>query len=233
MKGILIRVGIDSTAGEWNAPVNPSSGSFVYVPIPEQMTLTRNEPIRRYNELISSLEHCSSRLPFHLMDLPMHLDPDFEHLTYGDCYPRNLQIKDIQTGDFITFYAGLRSINPRDKELIYALIGFFIIDEVIPAEKIPRNRLHENAHTRRESNCGDLIVRARKGQSGRLEKCIRIGEYRDRAYRVYPDLLDKWGGLSVKDGYLQRSGRIPSFTKPEQFLTWFWDQKIPLETKNF
>ena len=35
MKGILVRVGIDSSYGHWNAPVDPNTLNYVYVPIPE------------------------------------------------------------------------------------------------------------------------------------------------------------------------------------------------------
>jgi hypothetical protein len=51
-----------------------------------------------------------------------------------------------------------------------------------------------------------------------------IGEWRDRAYRVRPELLAKWGGLSCKDGYIQRSGVPPAFLQPERFLSWFEEQ---------
>ena len=35
MRAALVRVGIDQAYGAWNAPVDPKSGEFVYVPIPE------------------------------------------------------------------------------------------------------------------------------------------------------------------------------------------------------
>jgi hypothetical protein len=35
MKGVLVRIGIDSTCGGWNAPLDPRTGRFAYVPIPE------------------------------------------------------------------------------------------------------------------------------------------------------------------------------------------------------
>jgi len=35
MRGLLIRIGIDQAYGNWNAPIDPSSGKFGYVPIPE------------------------------------------------------------------------------------------------------------------------------------------------------------------------------------------------------
>jgi hypothetical protein len=35
VKAILVRVGVDQAYGAWNAPVNPETGAFVYVPIPD------------------------------------------------------------------------------------------------------------------------------------------------------------------------------------------------------
>ncbi len=35
LKAILIRVGVDQTYGRWNAPCNPDTNDFVYVPIPQ------------------------------------------------------------------------------------------------------------------------------------------------------------------------------------------------------
>ena len=114
------------------------------------------------------------------------------------------------------------------KTLVYAIIGFFLVDEVVP-----RTRWAENAHTRREPGGDEVIVRARPGKSGRLSRCIPVGEYRDRSYRVRKDLLDAWGGITVKDGYIQRSGRLPSFRDPGRFLAWWEKQEIHLEQRNW
>lgn len=35
MKGILVRIGVDHAYGAWNAPVDPKTGQFVFVPIPD------------------------------------------------------------------------------------------------------------------------------------------------------------------------------------------------------
>lgn len=36
MQAILIRIGVDHSYGGWNAPADPETGQFVYVPIPEK-----------------------------------------------------------------------------------------------------------------------------------------------------------------------------------------------------
>ncbi|MEI6656631.1 MAG: hypothetical protein WCP45_17850, partial [Verrucomicrobiota bacterium] len=75
-------------------------------------------------------------------------------------------------------------------------------------------------------------VRARPGVSGRLERYIPIGHYRQRAYRVCPDLLDAWGGLNAKNGWLQRSARLPDFLDANTFYNWFLAQNVTILRRN-
>jgi hypothetical protein len=233
LRGVLVRVGIDASSGGWNAPVDPESGTFAFVPIPEDEEKVRPGLSRLYDEAVPAVSRFHVQLPERLIGRPMHLDPDFKELTYGDIHPRNIPLLDLVRDDFIAFYAGLRSIQKEDESLIYALIGFFLVDKVVPTVSVPRERWHEYAHTRREPYPGDIVIRARPGPSGLLQRCIPIGEYRDRAYRVRNDILAAWGGLFVKDGYIQRSGRLPAFRDPQRFLDWFGAYKIPVERKNF
>jgi len=39
---------------------------------------------------------------------------------------------------------------------------------------------------------GEIVIRARSGISGRLQRCIPIGELRGHKCRVRNDLLDAW-----------------------------------------
>src|SRR5690606_29815708 len=117
--------------------------------------------------------------------------------------------------------------------LVYAIIGLYRVAEVVRPHMVERNRWAENAHTRRSVHCDDdVIVRAIPGRSGRLRRCIPIGELRERAYRVRTDLLEAWGGLSCRDGYIQRSAVPPMFLDPERFLAWFDDQQPALVAMN-
>jgi hypothetical protein len=243
MKGILVRVGIDHSYGQWNAPVDPDSHRFVYVPIPENQKFHPGME-KPYRELMPDLNvFCSNqgcdldrdlKFPTGLLEGNMHLDPDFQNLTYGDWGDRRgTEISQLKEGDFLAFYAGLKPIKKCEHKLIYALIGFYTVEEIVPIYNVPKNRWNENAHTRRSNhNKAEIIVRAKKGLSGRLEKYISIGEWRDRAYRVRRDLLDAWGGLSVKDGYIQRSAVPPSFLHAKRFYEWFLKQKAVLVQKN-
>jgi len=231
MKGLLVRVGVDSTDGNWNAPVRKASGDFAYVTITETKQL-RPSLVRRYDEFIPAVARFGQELPGALLGQPTHLDPDFEHQTYGDQGQRARSISKLQSGDVLAFFAGLRAVENPGDSLVYALIGLYVIEEIAPARSVPRNRWHENAHTRREPGASDIVVRARPGFSGRLKKCIPIGEYRDRAYRVRRDLLSAWGDVDVKDGYIQRSARLPEFRDAARFYRWFNAQRPELVAAN-
>ncbi|HXP60385.1 MAG TPA: hypothetical protein VN829_07840 [Dongiaceae bacterium] len=231
MNGLLVRVGIDSSDGRWNAPVRESSGEFAYVTITETKRL-RPGLARNYDELAPAVARFGLPLPERLLGQPTHLDPDFAHLTYGDQGQRGRSISKLQRGDVLAFFAGLRPVDNPAGALVYALIGLYVIQGIATARSVPAKRWHENAHTRREPGPGDIVVRARPRVSGRLKRCIPIGEYRDRAYRVRRDLLSAWGGLHVKDGYVQRSARLPEFRDALRFYHWFLARKPELVASN-
>ena len=241
MNGVLVRVGVDASYGHWNAPVCSESGRFVYVPIPEKLGTPFNPGLERsYLEIVPSLERFSADLganiqfPAGLQEHPMHLDPDFKTLTYGDQGARRgARMRDMKSGDLVVFYGGFRPIKPCKHRLIYALLGLYVVDEVVRADDVHESRWGENAHTRKlKRGTPDIVVRAKPRVSGRLENCITIGEWRDRAYRVTPELLKKWGGLSVQDGYIQRSAVPPAFSDPDRFYSWFLRQNVRLVARN-
>jgi hypothetical protein len=103
----------------------------------------------------------------------------------------------------------------------------------VPVAAIPAGRWYENAHVRRARRGDtDIVVRAKPGASGRFDRCVAIGEWRTGAYRVRPDVLDAWGGLSVRDGYIQRSAVPPKFMQPQRFLGWLRKQGVELVQRN-
>jgi len=245
MKGTLVRVGIDQTYGHWNAPVDPVSCQFVYVPIPEDPDVQMHPGLgRSFTQVLPALDGFCARhkcnvdydlnFPYSLVGSYVHLDPDFGELTYGDVgNRRGAGIAKMRNGDLLAFYAGLRPIRECEHKLIYALVGLYVVDEVVLADDVPRARWSENAHTRRvKRGTMDIVVRAKQSVSGRLERCIPIGEWRNNAYRVRRSILDEWGGLSVKDGYIQRSAVPPSFIEPERFYRWFLNQEVRLCQRN-
>ena len=244
MKAVLVRIAVDHSYGEWNGPVGQDC-RFVYVPIPEKAgTQFHPDHERPYLDVVPALrqfatdlaphQHLHATLPADLHDRAMHLDPDFEHLTYGDVGDRRgREIATMSRGDLVVFYAGLRPTYPCEQKLVYALVGLYVVDEVVSVSAVTADRFAENAHTRKiKRGESDIVVRAQPGVSGRLDRCIPIGEHRDRAYRVRQDVLEQWGGLSVKDGYVQRSAVPPRFLDPAKFYDWFNGQGVSLLRRN-
>jgi hypothetical protein len=232
MKGLLVRVGIDSTDGCWNAPMRLSTGEFAYVTITDTKPL-RDGMARRYDEFVPVVKRFGEDLPASLLSQPTHLDPDFDELTYGDQGQRGRRISSLLTSaDLLAFFAAMRPIDGPARPLIYALIGLYVVEEIVTAKSVPQSRWAENAHTRRMPGDGDIVVRAKPVVSGRMRCCIPIGELRDRVYRVRNDLLDVWGSLDIKDGYIHRSVRLPAFHDAAKFYRWFLAQKPELVREN-
>lgn len=235
MNALLVRVAADQSraGGSWNGPVDSSSGTFAYVAIPEGLPVWPGLE-KPYTGLVPILAKFGVAPPGHLVERHMHLDPDFGRLTYGDVGQRAKQIRTaLSRSDRIIFYAGLRDIRGA-RGLVYAIIGLFEIDSFVPALDVREDNRDMNAHSRRvlRADADDLIVCGRPGVSGRLQHCIDIGEYRNRAYRVRSDLLQEWGGLSNRDGYIQRSARLPRLVDPSRFLRWFEMQRPVLVQAN-
>ena len=65
-------------------------------------------------------------------------------------------------GDLLVFYGGLRPVHPCEHRLIYALKGMYVVQDVVHASDVPRDRWHENAHVRKsrgrdiDAACGQL-----------------------------------------------------------------------------
>lgn len=233
MKGLLVRVGIDQAFGGWNAPVDPDTLDFAYVPIPDGAQ--HRALATPYTRVLGAIARFPGvHLPAELLGQMMHLDPDFERLTYGDNGSgRGRGVAALVRGDFVAFFASLRPTRPVEHTLLYSLIGFFRVDEVAWASSVPATRWGENAHTRRLAHAAtDVIVRAEPSTSGRLRRCIPIGEWRNRSYRVRTDLLEEWGHLSCRDGFIQRSAVPPSFVEPQRFMRWFEKQSPELVAAN-
>lgn len=223
--------------------MDPDTNEFVYVSIPESRPMRPSlatpyclvEPaLARFAEAHPKAPDRSIRLPSDLTAQHMHLDPDFGHLTYGDgAKRRGKPLLDLDGDDLVVFYSGLRPVLTCEHRLVYALVGLYRVREVVRLESVVKARWSENAHTRCvQLEPTDVIVRAQPGRSGRLRRCIPIGEYRDGAYRVTRPILEAWGGLSCRNGYLQRSAVLPSFSDAPRFFRWFERQSPELVSAN-
>ena len=132
----------------------------------------------------------------------------------------------------LAFYSALRDIG-RERALLYALIGLLVVEEIVDAASVPAERYDENAHTRRDPlDPTDVIVRGRPGESGRLERCLPFCEYRDGSYRVRSPLLEQWGGISSRNGFVVRAPWLISVGDPQRFLEWFHSHDPSLVNRN-
>ena len=237
-RAILIRVAVDQTFGRWNGPCHPATGDFVYVPIP-QTKPNHDGMAREYASRVgpalksfAQRHEVDVRLPEHLHGQRMHLDPDFDYLTYGDTADRGRRLLAFQENDWVVFYAGLRSVQGRAR-LIYGLIGLLVVDSVRRVADIPEGENDRNAHTRLMHRMdSDIVVAGKAGVSGRFAHYIEIGEFRNGSYRVRQDLLSAWGGLGVNDGWIQRSANPPLFLDPACFARWLGSRQPLLLAAN-
>ena len=240
-KGLLVRVGIDQSFGGYNAPINPITNDFLYMPIPQGSDDYMPGARTSYDDLVSYFEKWKQKnnaiieFPKDLYNVNTHLDPDYDYLTYGDqATGRGLRVDKLKQGDFIAFFASFRPTSKSNHKLIYALFGLMTVDKVLKVAEVPEDEFHANAHTRIiNRNKDHLVVFADLKVSGRFNKALPIGEFRNGSYRVKNEILDLWGGIGVKDGFIQRSINPPWFNKPEQFLEWLKCQKIKLINSNW
>jgi hypothetical protein len=214
MRGLLVRVGIDMTAayGGWNAPVNIATRRFLFIPIQDRSyndgTYFENGRRVYHEEVTTALANFAVEcgdpagrhfsLPVRLHNEPMHLDPDFLRLTYGDDSRRGRTLRELKEDDFIVFYSSLRPL--EGGRLVYALIGIFVLSGTpISASKLTDVQRLCNAHTRwKNVKAGDIVAFGKEEQSGMFERCVPIGEFREGAYRVRKDVLEEWGDINVK-----------------------------------
>ena len=240
-KGLLMRVGIDQTFGGYNAPINPITGDYMYLPIPQGEGVFKSGMRTSYDDFLPYFESWCHKngaeieFPKNQISKDCHLDPDFYFSTYGDqATGRGLRVGGIKEGDFIAFFASFKPITKCNYNLIYALYGIMFVDKVLRVADVPEIKLHMNAHTRvKNSNKDHLVVFANPSLSGRFSRAIQIGEFRNGSYRVKKEILDEWGDIGVKDGFIQRSVCPPWFTKPEQFLKWLESKKVKLINSNW
>ena len=237
--------------GNWLAPVDPEDAALAYVPIPENTTAFHPGCERRFDEvadpLLGFLAACRAPAGYWQRRIeqkrgqPMHLDPDYEHLTYGDLGDvRGRDLRDFKRDDVIVFYSGLKSTCGADT-LVYAVVGLYFVDEIVLAPAVEDVRRGENAHTRKANRAPqDIVVRARAGVSGRCERCIPVGEKRGASnYYLRPDVEEAWGGLVKADGtprkssWLNMSGSMPLLGDPDGFLRWWHEHQVPLVRRNF
>jgi len=192
MTVVLAGVGADSTNLGALAP-RFEDGRFEYVPIPEKTDeTTETETLGswelRYDDRVAAdLTTSIDPQPVRgeadtltgeaLESWPLHYDPNFEALTYGEHRTSGYvsRLRTLEAGDVVGFYTGLR--RPGGERAHRYLVGYFTVEtvDVITPEtpRAERERIFaahpDNAHTKR----------ARDGEPYLAEKSIVIVDGRE------------------------------------------------------
>lgn len=228
----LLGIGADST----NASPTPpflEDGRFEYIPIPESQgpggtaeTLTfGSAPLRHhegtmadYLDTITPEWGGDERLRTDdLADWPLHHDPNFDALTYGETNSRGAYTKllrSLDSGDLVAFYTGLQSESGGARHRY--VIGYFTVNEIVDCQRIefegehvqfsdlPRTvqerfaeRHADNAHVKRyeatgsfaAANDGLVLVDGRE-PGGLLDRAFRISEQHASGHYYLTDELE-------------------------------------------
>ncbi len=182
MKGLLLRVGIDTGSGGGAAPIFEDN-SFEFIPIPE-ILVTSEE--RVYVNMVGRNGHkIVDLVPKKIMYAHPHYDPEFETFTYGDpTKTKRSQLAALESGDLLIFYAGLEREGSEEKSRLY-VIGYFNIEEVHDFKNIqPPNydsvfrMMPNNAHSKRYFGLKKLNVAF-------LDKCLVIVRGKSKSSKLF------------------------------------------------
>ena len=208
MTVLLIGVGADTTNTRPTPPIY-SDNRFEYVPIPDPHESTE---AKRYGNttlhhrdatLAEAFERVYRHEVWHrdFSAVPLHHDPNFEALTFGDPKKTRSQLLRLDPGDVLAFYAGL--VREGDSTPIHRyLIGYFTIASITDFDALSPARLddaldthYRNAHVKQyraseneERLAGLVIARGYENEPGRLlDRAVRISERRENGHYYVTD----------------------------------------------
>jgi len=205
MTVVLLGIGAD---GKNSNPVGPvhEDGRFEYIPIPETVEETTEKRTYGSESFRFQSNTCfadylnwikpggddsrKKSTKEAITNHPLHYDPDFENLTYGESSGRSEYIDrllDLEPNkDAVAFYAGLAQNGRKHRYLI----GYFVVNEVVHLKGVSdEERKHRfqdnrhNAHAKRyfgigESKHEELVIVDGKEPGGLLEKAqIKMSSY--------------------------------------------------------
>ena len=224
---VLSGVGADTTNVS-PVPRVYDDGGFDYIPIPEKARDTTTET-RTYADVPTregtAAEYLKEVYPGggdetidgeDLATFPLHYDPNFDALTYGECRPAYVErLRRLEEGDAVVFYTGLRS---GDEEGLHRYaFGYLVVEETVYFEKINRKeaevrlREHpENAHAKRFEATGELdgnLVIVDGNDGGLFGEAFRISRRTQSGhYYLCGELQDRFdpepSGRNDRNAYL-------------------------------
>ncbi len=231
MTVLFVGIGADTTNSSPTPPVF-EDGRFEYVPIPERLGPDGTTETRTYGN--TELRHADGNLDTLLESIvprpkgsrlrgealaawPLHHDPNFEALTYGETYSRPAYTKRLgrlDRGDVVAFYTGLQP-SPDAPRHRY-LIGAFTVARVIDCRRLATDRSFAdlppgrqealmaehaaNAHAKRYFATGEiaapddgLVIVDGTTPGGRFERAMRIsGTHSGPHYYLDEELERRW-----------------------------------------
>jgi hypothetical protein len=248
MTVLLIGVGADSTNTRPTPPVYPD-GRFEYVPIPDADESTEgkrygNTTLRhRDRTLADYFDRVHRKGEWHeeFADTPLHHDPNFEALTFGDPKKSRSQLLRLSPGDLLAFYAGL--VREGQSTPIHRyLIGYFTIDSITdfdslsPADRERAIETHSrNAHAKQyrasedEERLAGLVIAS--GDSGKpgglLERAIRVSERRQNGHYYF---TEEWESVLSPHSVYLGGFKNPIFcdVSPRAFIDRIGDETARL-----
>jgi hypothetical protein len=102
-----------------------SDNSFEFIPIPDGWHAddrTYANTIGRHGQPFA--EYFPASLRARMRQQSMHVDPEFSTYTYGDPTRPKARLRELQSGDLLVFYAGLRGYDCARPPALY-IVGYF------------------------------------------------------------------------------------------------------------
>lgn len=258
----LIGIGADSTNATPTPPVY-SDGTFEYIPIPESEPTVESQtygstPLRHQSRSMATYldgidPDGNSQFSItgeKLATWPLHHDPNFVTLTYGETQSRGAYtalLRSLTSGDLIAFYTGLQ--NDNDPFTHRYLIGYFTVDRVVDLSTIDTDStdtvsahvdgLEANAHVKRFQKTGQIDPNAvlidGKTPGGRLREAIPISQRHTGGHHYLTSTLEDRlqpvpGGNPDRPAYLggiKKAHRLR--IAPEAFCTWIQEHTAVVE----
>ena len=221
MTVLLIGVGADSTNTRPTPPVYPDD-RFEYVPIPDSQVSTEdscygNTTLRHRDCALAEYfdrVYRNGRWHEAFANVPLHHDPNFAALTFGDPKKSRSQLLRLEPGDLLGFYAGL--VREGHSTPIHRyLIGYFTVasvtdfDSLSPADRELALAIHDrNAHLKQYRANGDdarlagLVIASGDPEKsgGLLDRAIQVSERRENGHYYFTDAWESF--LSPRSSYL-------------------------------
>jgi len=242
---VLCGVGAD-TGNVRPVPAVDADGRFEYVPIPEKAataeTATYGALSQRFGDesladLLDGVRPASDgdwvTDAAAVRDQPVHRDPNFDALTYGEHRPGYVaKLRTLEPGDVVAFYGGFPGPDSSYKHRY--LFGYFTVAEtpvVVKPEmdctekRALLKRQPENAHAKRFAGYGDLyyhdsefterprpvVVVPGRDPGGLLERAIRMsGRRRGPNYYMSETVVDALAPQSRIDNGTYLGGFKPA-----------------------